>query len=176
MCKGNPFSFPFTKVDWVVKRWLVYLSVYMISDATNMLFLCYKRIPELTVFSLLFWLVRVNRGRVRNPSNQHWTWAHTRCGATFQAPQQPPQCLETQLRQSRVSQGHVALCKRKKVAVNPTVCAPEFTLASLMRVMFALINGNHISLWIFWNELSFWKGCANSLWSPHWHFCCSAHH
>lgn len=46
------------------------------------------------------------------------------------------------------------------------------TLASLMRVMFALINGNHISLRIFWNELSFWKGCANSL----SHFCCPAHH
>lgn len=119
MCKGNPFSFPFTKVDWVVKRWLVCLSVYMNSDVTNMLFLCYKRIPELTVFPLLFWLVRVNRGRVRNPSNQHWTWAHTRCGATFQAPQQPPQCLETQSRQSRVSQGHVALCKRKKSGSEP---------------------------------------------------------
>lgn len=83
-----------------------------------------KEFQSSLFFSLLFWLVRVNGGRVKNPSNQHWTWAHTRCGATFQAPQQPPQCLETQSRQSCVSRGRVALCKWKKVSVNLTVCAP----------------------------------------------------
>lgn len=119
MCKGNPFSFPFTKVDWVVKRWLVYLSVYMNSDAQTCCFPVTKEFQSSLFFPLLFWLVRVNGGRVKNPSNQHWTWAHTRCGATFQAPQQPPQCLETQSRHSCVSQGHVALCKRKKSVSEP---------------------------------------------------------
>lgn len=130
------------------------------SDVTNLLFFRYKRIPELDFF---FSAVLIREGKRRegeNPSNQHWTWGHTRYGATGQAPKQPPECLETQPRQSHVT-FLLFVNKRER---EQKWCQWTWLLGSGEGVIFAVTNGNHISLQILWDELSFGSAgrCADS--------------